>query len=133
VETVSLREYLEALSREQDLRYQQRFDAQNKAIDAALASAEKAVTKAEAASEKRFEASNEVRGAMDDLTRTMMPRSEAQVGLNALREKVDELQKKIVASEASQTGRASQWVLIAGAIFLVIAIAGFVLPYLNKG
>lgn len=60
-----------------DLRYQQRFDAQQgallaalmaqeKAVSAALVAAEKAVIKAENASEKRFEAVNEFRGQLTD-------------------------------------------------------------------
>jgi len=63
---VPLREHLEALLAERDLRFQQRYDAQRVAMDAALAAADKAVQaallaakeaviKAETAAEKRFD------------------------------------------------------------------------------
>jgi hypothetical protein len=53
--TIDLRDHLQALLDEADKRYQQRFDAQTKAIDAALQAAKEAVTKAETANDKRFE------------------------------------------------------------------------------
>ncbi len=66
-----------SMTREKDLRDQQRFDAQQlalrdaliaqeKAVTAALEAAQSAVTKAENAAEKRFEAINEFRGQLSD-------------------------------------------------------------------
>lgn len=63
---ITLREHIEALLEQKDIRDQQRFDAQGQALTAALlaqqtavtaamAAAEKAVTKAEVATERRFE------------------------------------------------------------------------------
>lgn len=74
---------------EMDLRYQQRFDAQSKALDAALLaaqvavntalqSAKEAVAKAEVAAERRFESVNEFRGQLTDQAATFMPRVEAE-------------------------------------------------------
>lgn len=60
-EGVSVLEHVTALLTEMNLRYQQRFDAQTTAINAALLAAEKAVTKAEIAADKRFELLNELR------------------------------------------------------------------------
>src|SRR5678815_6113575 len=68
---------LEATLAERDIRYQQRFEAQEqafritvetaeKAVMAALAAQERAVNKAEAASEKRFEGVNEFRNTLAD-------------------------------------------------------------------
>jgi len=65
------------------------FTAADKAVQAALESAEKAVTKAENAAEKRFEAVNEFRGQLNDQALTFLARSEADVRLNALGEKID--------------------------------------------
>ncbi len=65
-ESVALREYFEAL-RQADLdAINRRFVDAEKAVQSALAAADKAVNKAEIASEKRADASNEIRGAMVD-------------------------------------------------------------------
>ena len=88
--------YITTLLAEMDLRYQQRFDAANKAVEAAfmaqqtamqtaltaaekavqsaLSAAEKAVTKAEVAAEKRFDGVNEFRKAYQDIIALQMPR-----------------------------------------------------------
>ncbi len=61
---------------ERDLRYKERHDAQQNAISAALAAAEKAVTKAEVAAEKRFDGVNEFRGQLKDQSATFITRTE---------------------------------------------------------
>jgi hypothetical protein len=73
---VSLKEYFEALLADRDLRYQQRFDAQSKAIQDALTAAEKAVVKAEVATEKRFEGVNEFRQTLSDQAANFISRKE---------------------------------------------------------
>lgn len=60
---------------EAELRNEQRFQAQEKAVIAAMLSADRAVAKAEAASEKRFESVNEFRGTLSDQVRLFIPRS----------------------------------------------------------
>lgn len=55
---------------------EQRFKAQEQAVAFALASAEKAVTKAELAAEKRFESVNEFRNQLKDQTGTFITRNE---------------------------------------------------------
>lgn len=62
---VSLKEYVD-----------QRFDDQEKAVQAALASAEKAVDKAERQGERWRESANEWRGAMTDRERDFLSRKE---------------------------------------------------------
>src|SRR3989304_6667850 len=60
----SLYEFLERLIRESDRRYNERFNAQERAVEAALLSARSAVEKAEAESREWRRGSNEWRGAM---------------------------------------------------------------------
>ena len=79
-----------ALLREMDRRYEERFAAQEKAVAAALASAKEAVIKAEGAAEKRFEALNELRGAVQDILGKTLPRSEAESEFRRIGEKQDE-------------------------------------------
>lgn len=101
-ESVSLQKHLEARLEDADKRYQQRFDAQTKAIDAALMAAEKAVTKAETANDKRFEGVNEMRGSLNDMVSTLMPRNEAVPRFDALVEKIDALQRRMDTATGRQ-------------------------------
>ena len=101
----ALKVAIDALHRElgeRDLRYQQRYDAQTQALEAArlqtaqanevaLTAAEKAVNKAEAAAAERFRSVNEFRGQLADQAATLMLRSEAAVQFNALLEKIEAL------------------------------------------
>jgi len=55
------------------------FTQSKERVDMALAAADKAVTKAEIATEKRFDGVNEFRGAMADQSKAFMPRAEYEV------------------------------------------------------
>jgi hypothetical protein len=63
---------------------EQRFKAQEQAVAFALQAAEKAVTKAELAAEKRFESVNEFRNQLKDQTGTFITRNELWGWLVAL-------------------------------------------------
>jgi hypothetical protein len=131
--TVELREHFESLLREMDLRYQQRFDAQQKALEAALLAqekavqtamiaAEKAVAKAEVAAEKRFDSTNEFREQLRDQAATLMPRSEAESRLGALAEKIDDLKALAYVVQGRSTGRTDIWGYLVGGAGLIAAI-----------
>jgi hypothetical protein len=89
-----------------DKRYEERFLASQKALElglagtkteigAALVSADRAVQKAEVATEKRFESVNEFRGTLDNQQRTLIPRSEVDVIKMSLEEKIAQLTKTL--------------------------------------
>jgi len=130
---ISILDHVLGLLAEMDLRYQQRFDAQTRALDAALlaaekavqtalTAAEKAVTKAEVAAEKRFDAVNEFRGAYQDIIAQQMPRVEAEQRLNALAEKIDDL-KAIASSAAGRSGGFDTgWKVLVAAVTLALGI-----------
>lgn len=104
-ETVS--HWLERLIRENDRRYSERFEGQERAVAAAMAAAEKAVAAAMAAQEKAISAAlmasekaigkaqqaqegvnmrqNEFRASLDDYTKLMLPRLEADASLKEIR------------------------------------------------
>lgn len=109
------RDHTVALLRETDLRYQQRFDAQQKAVadallgaekavNTALASADRAVLKAESAAEKRFESVNEFRRTLNDQAVTLLTRSEAEARLGALNDKVNVITGRLDRGEGTSTG-----------------------------
>jgi hypothetical protein len=105
-----------------DLRYQQRFEAQSdalaaaflsqqtamqtafvvaeKAVQAALAAADRAVSKAELAADKRFEALNELRQMLNDMVATLITRVEAGIKFDAMAEKIDAQRIRIDVLEA---------------------------------
>lgn len=149
---VSVLDYVKAIFRETDLRYQQRYDAQTKALDAAflaqqtamqtalqaaekavqtaLLAAEKAVAKAETAAEKRFDAVNEFRAAYQDIIAQQLPRNEADARFTALSERLDDVKKiaqdagVVIATQAAHTaGISDGWKILVGFIGLLGVVA----------
>jgi hypothetical protein len=132
---VSEREYFQAILDERDLRYQQRFDAQQEALNAALlaakeavqtalTAAEKAVIKAETAAERRFESVNEFRAQLSDQANTFMPRAEAEQRIGVLGESLGKLEKVVSTS----TGRGAG---VSAAMAGLLAVGGLVLTALG--
>jgi hypothetical protein len=123
-EHVPLKEYITGLLAAYDKRYEQRyeasqkaleaaliaqkeavreaFSAQKEAINAALASAERAVLKAEAAAEKRFEGLNEFRNTLSDQQRTLIPRAEVDVIIRGVLNQLGSVEKTLDASIAER-------------------------------
>jgi len=121
---ISLRRHFEALLAQKELRDQQRYDAQTKAVETAMAAAEKfnaailaaqqdAVNKANVSDDKRFDLLNELR-----------------VGV-ATREQVEALEK-IVSALSERVGRSAgsgagmtqalTFVLAAAAVLVAILV-----------
>jgi tetrahydromethanopterin S-methyltransferase subunit G len=129
----TLKEHLEAVIAAKDTRDQQRYDAQQKALEAALlaaekavatamAAAEKAVVKAEMAAEKRFDAVNEFRGAYQDIISQQMPRVEAEQRLSALTEKVDDLKSEASKRAGHTMGLNAGWGILLSAVVMIATI-----------
>lgn len=131
---------LKALSRElrdiitsNDLRYQQRFEAQGKeldkafsaakeAVNAALVGADKAAAKTEVSADKRF-------ADLGELIKEQF---------NGLRDKFDAsikrleiLEKRINTTSGESEGSKSMWGYVAGAIVIIIGVAGIVLTAIH--
>jgi small-conductance mechanosensitive channel len=107
------------------------FAAQEKLVSAALAAAERAVLKAEAAAERRFESVNEFRQTLSDQQANLMPRKEAQVELNAIREKVDEFASRLERHEAKGAGISAGWGYLVGLIGFLAAVAGLASRFIS--
>ncbi len=124
----------EVVARERDRRYEDRFRAMDEKTSLALTSSEKAVTKAEAATEKRFEGVNEFRAALADQAGLMFPRKEAEARFLEMEKKEEslsmELGKLREAMSAGAGGRSalserethSRWI-----IGLVVVVTMFML------
>jgi ferritin-like metal-binding protein YciE len=98
------------------------FAAQREAINAALASADRAVSKAEIASEKRFDAVNEFRGQLGDQQRTLMPRMEAENRIASLAEKLAVLEGFRTEMLSKGTGSREGYAFAIGVIGVVLTI-----------
>lgn len=103
---------------ERDRRYQERWEAQEKevraaflaqhtAMQAALASAEKAAAVLAVATEQRLAAMNEFRGTVNDILAGAMPRAEAEARLTSILEKLTD------ASQRAEEARAAIGTTIA--------------------
>jgi hypothetical protein len=120
---VTLEKYFSSVLSEMNLRYEQRFAAQEHATRAALASAQLAVDKAEVNNEKWRGQANEWRGTMDDREKNFARRE----SLEAVEKKVDELEslRDIASGKASQNSVIGAYVLSAIGL-LVIIIKAFI-------
>ena len=127
---VSLDAFKELMA-ERDRRYMQRAESQDKAVASALETSEKAIVKAEAATEKRFDSVNEFRGTLSDQANRLMPRAEYDVQHRALEQKVElnegrigDIQKDISRILARGSGIKEAWgFLTIGAGLVIAALA----------
>jgi len=93
------------------------------AVAAALAAAEKAVSKAEDAATRRFESVNEFRQTLTDQTSTFVPKSEVNIMVEALHEKIE----RAVTSQ-----RATFITLVALALTTGVSVAIAVINTLGR-
>jgi len=87
-ESVSLKEYIEAVLEQMDARYNQRFIDAEKLTNAAFQASKEAIVKAEAAQNQYNVAHNDLTKKMDGQYKEMTPRSETLALERALNEKI---------------------------------------------
>ena len=98
------------------------FISQREAVNLALTAADRAVTKAEIASEKRFEGVNEFRAQLGDQQRTLMPRAEAESRINELNAKVGVLERFRTEQLGKGVGSKEGWGMAVGFVALVLTV-----------
>lgn len=103
----------------------QRMDALERAMAATFAAQEKAIIKAENATEKRFESVNEFRKTLADQNTTFVPRAEFSRAVEVLKEAIDELKSYKDANVGRWGGINSGWSFLAGGIAVAISVATF--------
>jgi hypothetical protein len=130
-------DHLHTLVLSNDRRYEERFVASQKALELglagtkseislALAAADRAVQKAEMATEKRFESVNEFRGTLDQQQRTLIPRTEVDVLVRGLDEKITQLTKQIDGMLSERAGIRGGWGYAVGVVGLMLAVGSLV-------
>lgn len=135
VEIAELRANLKSLREivdERDRRYEDRFKATDDRTGLALTSSEKAVQKAEIATEKRFDSVNEFRGQLKDQAATLLPRSEADVKFNGFTKEIEELKKSMLTSQGRTSGFNASWGIAVSVALLAIALIGLILRTTGK-
>lgn len=105
----------------------QRFEAQEKAVAAALAAAKEATAKAESASEKRFDSVNEFRATLKDQQAMLAPRAEVDAKLQSIEEKIAVNAVQVAQLNSRAEGVAQLWGFISVGLGIVIAGAALFL------
>jgi hypothetical protein len=121
-----LHAHILAILDEREKRNDQRFTDMQTALQAALAASEKAVIKAEVATEKRFEGVNEFRSMVNDLVAGKIDRAEFMLAIASLRERYDDLNDRVTRSEGKGSGKDALWAYIVGAIGVLAAVVAVV-------
>ena len=129
----TLHVWVKTVTDERDRRYEQRFEAQEKATQTAIESARIATNKAEQAIEKRLENTNEWRQAMNDRDVKLLPRIEydrAHVDLEkrfeeykkSMDDRISTISSAMLRAEGRGSGLNAGWGYLIGAIGLLAAI-----------
>jgi hypothetical protein len=127
----TLKEYVDKLREADQLATTTALASADRAVVAALAAAEKASAKSENAADDRFKATNEFRAQLADQTNTFIPRSEADVKLEALSDRLTVLKERLDLNQGSDAGtsdsrrnRLAAQAVIISALLLLVAILG---------
>jgi hypothetical protein len=109
----------------------QRFEAQDRAVQAALQAAKEAVDKANIASEKRFESINEFRGQLSDQQATFLTRNEYGAQHDAMAQRLQDLADRFNTSSGRTTGLGASWGVIVSVASILIAFGTLLLLILK--
>ncbi len=115
------REKIKGLS----LRLTESISAQDRANRIALDAAEKAVLKAETASEKRFEAVNEFRQTLSDQAANFITRKEVEALLGAVNATLGRLETSGATTAGRGQGANYLWQTAVAVIGLLVLLGGF--------
>jgi hypothetical protein len=126
----TLRQYITDRMDERDRRYSERFEAQERAVSAALASAKEAVVKAENATERRLEGLNELSQMNTDMADQFMPKAEAEIRLASIGKEIGMLRSfsdvgvgRLAGREHTITDNRWLYGAVVSAIGIVLSIA----------
>ena len=100
--TISTREYIESLIESRFRELTIRCNSLEEATKVAFSSSEKAISKAEDASNHRFEGINEFRGQLADQQRTLVARVEVDALLTTLRDAINVVQAQVNEARAHE-------------------------------
>jgi len=136
----TLKEHFTKLLADAERRFDGQILSQKEAVAIAMNAADRAVTKAESAAEKRFESVNEFRAALNDNGRLQMPRLEAEGLFRAMGEKfeasnkalsarIDAVAATLLKHEGKSVGVSAGWGYAVGVVGLVALIISLITKY----
>lgn len=105
------------------------IDSQAEKVALALASSDKAVDKAQVATERRFDSVNEFRTALNDMATKQIPRIEAEQRLNEVSKRVDELRDSMHRVAGKSAGLQAGWGYLVGLVGIVGAIIAILVKF----
>lgn len=120
---VYLVDKIEALA----LLHRERSEAQDKMNKATMDAATVATNKAEQSLRERAQASNEIRGALEDQGRLMMPRNESERVSTAHDKILDDLLARIGTLEGIRGGSQSTIGMVIGIVGTVLGVVGLII------
>ena len=123
---VSLHKHLRVVIDERDVRYQQRFDAQEQAMQAALVATREAITKAEAATNARLALLNEFRAQAEQQAKDYPRVETVNARFGALEKDFAGLVARIERREGHSGGLNAGWGYLAGALGIAIGLTGVI-------
>lgn len=108
------------------------IDAHAERVVLALAAADKAVLKAEAATEKRFESVNEFRQTLSDQTRSFISKVEFDAVRHTNAERIADLASRLDKIEGKAVGLNAGWVYLLGGLSVAATLASVVVLIVQR-
>jgi len=118
---LSLKEYVCGIFQEYSNKVDLRFDL-----------LDKAVTKAEMATDKRFDSVNEFRAQLADQSRTFIPRVEAELTHRQFEDRINLLKESIDRIEARKEGGNITWLYIVAVLSILFSVSAIIIDLLLK-
>jgi hypothetical protein len=137
---LTLKEYFDTILDERINAYNKQIEAtkehfnvilneRNEKLNLLFEQMNRAVSKAEAATERRFEAVNEFRAQLADQARAFMPRLEYEASYVNVDQRINNLKEKIDRIESTKQGGNATWTYVfasASLIALIISIGAII-------
>lgn len=114
--------HMRELSAERMLSRTQQFAAMDTRFQQRFENADRAVSKAEFASEKRFESVNEFRATLSDQAASLMTRSEGEAKINALSDRIQDLKGRVDVGDGGKAASTASFTSILAVSGLVISL-----------
>jgi hypothetical protein len=108
------------------------IDSQADKVVLALASADRAVSKAEIATDKRFESVNEFRAALSDQTRTFVSKIEFDAIRDTNVARIADLSSRLDKTDGKSVGLNAGWIYLLGALAAVGTVVSIAVAFLLR-